>query len=260
MPWGTGRRRPLCPAWHCPGQHCWDPAVAQAEDISCSKNAIRLNLEKNINTEGVNWKPAGWESCCTVVGMQQPQGPLNDWWHTRDIVKLPFLLVLESYVLKDYSLEEVKRILIFGLDINLRYKTWMWIWTWTFPVSGEDFSLGFWCATSFCMWWSGGLGCSANLQHSQASTRDVGIFWHVSPPDREIVKCFCLKVVWRLKGSFSVLFSALKIDPQGFTNFKVTDYIQERTRKCLSYGNKQKKKRFFTSSSTSKCSELLVCL
>lgn len=84
------------------------------------KNAIRLNLEKNINTEGVNWKPAGWESCCTVVGMQQPQGPLNDWWHTRDIVKLPFLLVLESYVLKDYSWEEVKRILIFGLDINLR--------------------------------------------------------------------------------------------------------------------------------------------
>lgn len=111
------------------------------------KNTIRLKLEKNINTEGVNWKPAGWESYCTVVGMQQPQGPLNDWWHTRDIVKLPFLLVLESYVLKDYSLEEVKRILIFGLDINLRCKTWMWIWTWTSPKSGEYFGLGFWCET-----------------------------------------------------------------------------------------------------------------
>lgn len=146
--------------------------------------------------------------------MQQPQGPLNDWWHTRDIVKLPFLLVLESYVLKDYSLEEVKRILIFGLDINLRYKTWMWIWTWTFPVSGDYFRLGFCWETSLCMCWSGGLVCSVKLQHSQASARDVLVFWHVSPPNREIVKCFCLKVVWRLKGSFSVLFSEPKIEQE----------------------------------------------
>lgn len=86
------------------------------------------------------------------------------------------------------------------------------------------------------------------------------VFWHVSPPNREIVKCFCLKVVGRLKGSFSVLFAAPKIEHKDLPICKFTDYIGERIRKGLSYGSKQQNKMLFASNSTSECSELLVCL
>lgn len=63
-PTAVGSTRAVPSPWHC----CWDTAVAQTEDISWEsdlrQNAIRLKMEKKISRDGVNWKPAGWESCC----------------------------------------------------------------------------------------------------------------------------------------------------------------------------------------------------
>lgn len=72
---------------------------------SFSQNPSRPNVgkKKPHRHSGVNWKPAGWQAHHSAVGIEAAFGPLDDWGHSRDVVKWPFSLVLEPSAIKASS-------------------------------------------------------------------------------------------------------------------------------------------------------------